>query len=442
MTAILISRFHDCLDEETIRNKVTVRPPPLRGLEALPPAVAAERLRLALHEVFIPNRFSLGFIMEAVGRAYSHSASHFSTEQQYLANVYSPPENEALPLCLTGLAGVGKSEIITALRKVLPGEVKLSSQHFQGERAMHSYWYASAREKATARQQLANILGGEVTDKLNASKLRVECRRRSYLDGISIIILDEVQHHTAGDGVARVTDLLLAMSGIGTPMIYAANYSLCHKLFNRNSEDKQRLLSNPRIMHPDEPRSTDWQEYLRECVRVSNKRFAVDIEQFSDEVYRWTFGLKRLVVFLFQEAYMQARHAGRSKIELSDIAGAYQSSAYASNRIDVEELHRLAHVATPKEGRRDLNCPFGTPMSSSVVCFMAKDRQNRVAQTIYESSRTVQEREDINAMKSREGILRSAKSNRTKAIRQPRGTAEERAQQYQQYLATGKLLLE
>ncbi|MBF0762878.1 transposase, partial [Dysgonomonas mossii] len=58
--------------------------------------------------------------------------------------------------------------------------------------------------------------------------------------------MDETQHINTGEGASKVTDILLTMAAIGPPVIFVSNYSLVHRLFRRNSEDKQRLLSEPR----------------------------------------------------------------------------------------------------------------------------------------------------------------------------------------------------
>ena len=112
MTNIFSARF-DGLDRlADIRSLITVQPDPVAGLEELSPALAAERLSEVLKTIFLPNQFSLDFIKDSVDRARSFSAESFSTDQQYQRRLYHPPENEAFPICLTGLAGVGRAVVI------------------------------------------------------------------------------------------------------------------------------------------------------------------------------------------------------------------------------------------------------------------------------------------------------------------------------------------
>lgn len=393
MTNIFSARFNGLDTLTDIRSLITVQPDPVAGLEELSPALAAERLSEVLKTIFLPNQFSLDFIKDSVDRARSFSAESFSTDQQYQRRLYHPPENEAFPICLTGLAGVGKSQTISALMKVMPGPAPYASAHYHEPHILISYWYASARGKAGGRQLLEDFLGGDATGvRANTSKLLTECRRRVNRDGVSLMMLEEMQHQSTGKGVARVTDILLTMAGLGVPMIYVANYSLGHKLLTRNSEDKQRLLSEPRVMLPDHPDSKAWKEYVLECIRVSGGRVSADPSALVHELYRWTFGIKRLAVQLIKVAYLEARAARRHTITLEDVNKAYLSAAYSSSRDDVEELIRLSVHKSKTGGRPDLRCPFPVPMQSNVLSFARDDRASRVSEKVFVSSLTAEER--------------------------------------------------
>jgi hypothetical protein len=392
--------------------------------------LAAESFSETLKKIFIPNQFSLDLILEAASRARAHSIQNLGTEKQYHARIYYPPEDEVFPTCLTGLAGVGKSETISALRRILPGPVKLVTSHCQSGHILNSHWYASARGKASGRQQLADFLGGEITGRVNTAKLLVECRRRVNRDGVSLVLLEELQHTNTGQGASKVTDLLLTMSGIGIPMIYVANYSLVHKLMKRNSEDKQRLLSEPRVMLPDAPNSTDWYDYIQACLTVSNQRLCADFEELATEVYRWTFGVKRLVTLLLKQAYIEARQAGSDIVRMNDISRAYRSVPFTTNRIDVEDLQRLAIQRHGGSGRPDLICPFEVPMNSNVVEFAIRERDNRINEKIYESSRTSVERAAEKDAKALLGYKKPANSNRAHKPPIKNLTTEEREIRY------------
>ncbi|VVN98439.1 transposase [Pseudomonas fluorescens] len=431
------TRFDGCLDAKKIRGLITVRPEPVGFLSAMDSVIAAESLADVLMKIFLPNEFCLGFIKEMAGRASLHSSKLFTTETEYVSKIYNPPEVEVSPVCLTGLAGVGKSQTIAALRKILPPPMDFTCDHYHGAVKLISHWYASARGKAGGKQLLTDfVLGsGEPGGRWNLSKLLVESRRRANRDGISLVVLEETQHINTGLGASKVTDILLTMAAIGPPMIFVSNYSLVHKLLRRNSEDKQRLLSEPRIMLPDEPESQDWKDYVAECVRVSGGHIRVDIDDLAAELYRSTFGIKRLAVQLLKLAYIECRNAGREYVILCDISRAYRSSGYSSNSKEVEELHFQALQPRSTGRHLDLRCPFDLPieMKSNVVKFARADRDNRVIAKVFDSALNENERSAMKHIDLTPGdVSRPSKPVRRPPV--PKATDDESARDFQKYI--------
>lgn len=429
MNETIAARFNGCLEIDQIRERVTVKPaavPTLSGLDAM---VAAETFADALKQIYLPNEFSLAFIQEMAAKASLHSQKLFSSEVEYVSRIYTPPDVEVSPICLTGLAGVGKTQTITALRKVLPPPVDFSCGHFEGTLPLISHWYASARGKAGGRQMLAGFVP-EIRG--NSAKLLVECRRRANRDGVSLLLLEETQHISTGQGVSRITDILLTLAAIGVPTVYVSNYSLVHKLLGRNSEDKQRLLSEPRIMLPEDPYSSEWRGYIAECTRVSGGHMQGSVDDLAQEIYRTTFGIKRLAVQLIKLAYIEARSAGRECLALPDISRAYRSSAYAANREDVEELHQQALQNRKTGSRLDLRCPFELPGAhrSNVVAFARADRENRVINKVFDSALNEPERAAMKHMEpANSASARPAKAPRT---RLPKASKEDLASAFHQ----------
>nr|WP_256672547.1 transposase [Pseudomonas sp. C1C7] len=347
-------------------------------------------------KIYLPNEFSLNFIKEMAGRASLHSDKLFTSEVEYISKIYNPPEVEVLPVCLTGLAGVGKSQTVAALRKILPPPMDLYCDHYHGAIKLISHWFASARGKASGKQLLIDfVLGSEEPGRgWNLAKLLVECRRRANRDGVSLLLLEETQHINTGLGSAKITDILLTLAAIGPPVIFVSNYSLAHKLLRRNSEDKQRLLSEPRIMLPDQFGSQDWRAYVSECIRVSGGHIQSGIDDLASELHHSTFGIKRLAVQLLKLAYVECRKAGRESVTLADISRAYRSSAYSSNSKEVEELQLLAIQPRTTSVRTDLRCPFDLPSDkiSNVVKFARAERDSRVNARVFDSALNEKER--------------------------------------------------
>lgn len=402
MNKVIVDRFSECLDLEKIRAKVTVRPDPVAALDSLDASIASEQLANTLKQIFIPNEFSLAFIREMVGRASMHSQLLFKSEAEYASKVFNPPEVEVSPVCLTGLAGVGKSQTITALRKVLPLPTDFSCDLYEGTVTLVSHWYASARGRASGKALLEDFVfgDGKRIGRTTVAQLLKESRRRANRDGVSLALLEEMQHTNAGSGAAKVTEILLTMAAIGLPMVFVCNYSLAHKLLGRNSEDKQRLLADPRIMLPDDPGSADWGNYVAECSRVSNGYIKADVGGLAVELYRCTFGIKRLVVLLLKLAYVECRKANRQWVNLIDITRAYRSAAYTASAAEVEELQLQALSNRKKQKHKDLQCPFDLPdaMKSNVVDFTRADRSERVIATVFQSALSEKERAAVRDM--------------------------------------------
>lgn len=386
---VLTSRFEGLGCDDYIKDAVTVFPTPLDDLSTLDAGVAAEALISALKEIFLPNKFVVDFIKEMVGRSVLYCSEMYSTEESYLRGIYDPRDTEVFPICLTGLAGVGKTQLVAALRKVLPGPVEIETAHFSGKLETVSHWYASGRGKSGGRQLLIDFIGDALKSAkpyMNSAALLREGRRRAWREAVALAVLDETQHINTGAGAARVVEIILTLSGIGPSVLFVSNYSLIHKLMARNSEDKQRLLSDPKVMVPDMPGSEHWYDYLKSCVDVAGSNFAVTADEIADEVFKSTHGIKRLVVHLFKAAYSEARAAGRKSVTFVDIVNGYRSIGYASNRMDVEELQRIAVSGKSGRGRIDLVCPFELPSeySTNVASYVRREREiaaNRIAVT-------------------------------------------------------------
>ncbi len=76
-------------------------------------------------------------------------------------------------------------------------------------------------------------------------------------------------------------------------------------------------------MLPDHPESQDWKDYVSECIRVCNGHIQVGIDDLTTELYRSTFGIKRLAVQLLKIAYIECRSAGRKSIKHADVSKAF-----------------------------------------------------------------------------------------------------------------------
>lgn len=403
MTGIITSRFQNLADENFIRSKIEVCPVAVEELESHSPQVAADILRFSLKKIFVPTPFVVGFLQEILGAARLYSQAQFKSELDYIRGIYTPENRvinsslEVEPFCLTGLAGVGKSEAIQALFRLMPSPVGMSSGHFVGEQEIVPYWYVSARGKTSGKQMLLEFLNEQGSRSNNVGRLLSLCQSRAQRFGVPIVILDETQFITKGSGATKPADILLTLAAIGPPMLYVSNFSLLHKLKQRNQEDTQRILSKIRIMAPDELNSESWSKYMSECSRVADGRLILDMD-ISREIYIQTFGIKRLVVQLLSLSYLEARLSGRNHVLIDDIVKASLSSSYALNREDVKHLKSFAATGSmPGRLRPDLICPLDAPHSymANVVSVFKEKRALQMEAKVVEASLTAAERDTL-----------------------------------------------
>jgi hypothetical protein len=186
-------------------------------------------------------------------------------------------------------------------------------------------------------------------------------------------------------------------------------------------------------MLPDDPKSQDWADFVDECVRVSGGRVKAGKDEFATELYRSTFGIKRLAVQLLKLAYIECRAAGRNRIEVEDLHKAYRSSAYTSNARDVEDLQLEAINKGSSRTSLDLRCPFDLPVEfkSNVVSFTRADRDQRVQARVFDSSATETERSVLKHIALPEEKT-PAKSARRASV--PKATDEELMRSFLQYM--------
>lgn len=82
----------------------------------------------------------------------------------------------------------------------------------------------------------------------------------------------------------------------------------------------------------------------------------------------------------------------------------------------------------------DLICPFGETINSNVSDFAIRDRDYRINEKIYQSSRTLSERAAEKDSKALLGYKKPANSNRSRKATIENLTTDERAIRYQKMI--------
>jgi hypothetical protein len=328
----------------------------------------------ALTELFVPTEQVLAIIEQLYRRARAHSVTLYGDRQSYLRHCYGehpmPPKYIA-PIYLTGLAGTGKSELISALQRVMPRDQVIALDDYHPSIPMHSLWRVRMPSSATSRHVYQLLLSGH-DRKLprRADDLADLCRHQAYVLGISLLVIDEFQFVTSSPTAhAQLSSVLLDMSLLGIPMVYVGNYSLGTRLKKRPQEDQERLLADPVFLGPDAATSSDWVRTVAACRAVAPDVLVYDPVRDAAELHRFTAGLKRLLRILIVTAYRRARAVG-ADVDLPQLRATFQSQQYATARQTVQELYRLTTTGASK--RQDLKCPIEQPLEQEAI-----DRRQR-----------------------------------------------------------------
>lgn len=409
MTASLCNpwtaRFSNLLDIEAIRERVRKKPPALQGVSAMPVAAANQALEFVLKALYVPSDQECIIIKGFLERALWHCEKKYPDTRTFLGKVYDQSiidnelEDESKLICLTGPAGVGKSQLIAALGRILGSDSSVDVGHGHSPFPLRGHWHIRVGGTSGIVQMLLPMISSKDNDepkKLSLRKLKAQCRRRAYRDGIAILTADEFQFLTGSEANTQVAKALLFLSYLGIPVIFIANYSLGHRLLKRPPEDQQRILSYPILLLPEPPSSPYWTEYLEECVRVSGGAIAINPVEDGLVIHRYTAGLKRLAVILFCIAYAISRERGATAITRSDIEAAYLSAQFTVNRKAVEEIVRQAITGVPGS-RKDLFCPFDLPKSAQLAATeqWQVSREEEFAKESLVSSMTEKERKGL-----------------------------------------------
>jgi hypothetical protein len=348
----------------------------------------------AMRSIFVPDVQIRRILRILFSLAKGHAETYFDTDIKYLAGLNSklPWGSSMTPAyCLTGLAGVGKSEILSALNRLLAQDGKFSVLGI-GNIPLDTVWPMTLANGAGLNQLLkeyvvpktesSNIVESEIhaAHRADSKDLKLPlllslARRISWRNGVCLITIDEFQRIAAGDSAnAKATSVLLHLQGIGPQLVYCPNYSLVHKLKLRKHEDRHRLLCRPIVVLPLQASDPDWKAYLTALKSVAPDVFSFDPELDAEIFHLYTFGLKRLAVELSTIAFRIARERNcNSIVGIKELLTAYRSIDYSVNREDVEILHKQA--ITGKKVRDDLWCPFTSTEITSTV----KDLSTAVA---------------------------------------------------------------
>lgn len=416
-----VSRFVGDITDQEIIERVGVQPRALHALKSQSEHDAARQLERALQEVFVPTTQIVSLLRRLYATARAYTIEAYPTMDTYLRGIYSIGSREPwqAAICITGLAGVGKSAVFKALSRLMPETCDVDVPG-------HANITARSLERLIMPPGLTSMasllreteLGSEVLAKNTLTA------RAVYRDGVALIGIDEFQGIAAASTAnTRATAAILEVASLGPPVFYIANYSLVHKFLGRAQQEQHRLLSRPFVVHVDPPGSDDWLATLEGYKSIAADVLCFDPRADGDEIHRLTAGIKRFVIALIVVAYRVVRGRGQHKVGIDDLREAYKSLDYSIYRGDVEALTRLA-IEGRLSKRKDLVCPFPQEIRRANVVVAQKAVEHferRLDEQHLISSMTVQEREAMARLQPPSHPTSSAK---VVGIKRKKATAE------------------
>ena len=251
------SRYQISCGQEAERFKSIERLVSSLKLSGREPEAEFGLFQSAMKNTFLCSAQDKKILLTFLALAKCHAMIHFPSESAFVKgiNARSPWGNEMNPaIIFTGLAGTGKTELLRALGRLL-GESSSFDVPGHGCLPLVPAWFLSLIAGPGLNEALSQWIE-QPSDILNSKKIEEEkkkpvsfgrlldlARRISFRDGVCLLPADEFQFVTTSSNAnALATRVLLQLLSIGPRLLYAANYSLVHRLQARNQEDRQRLL--------------------------------------------------------------------------------------------------------------------------------------------------------------------------------------------------------
>lgn len=363
-----VTRYRQIRSDNELDQIINI-PPKVVSLDGRDGDKLAEQLDSALRGFFQSDRQIRKIIRYFLSTAQAHAETHLVADPAYVRGLYNDhPWGEAVrpAICLTGLAGTGKSDLLRALSRVL-GTAMPHAVVGHSNLSLLPLWHLSAADGIGLNTILRPFLeppcdlnGSDVRSRKAASSslLMTLAKRVSWRDAVCLLLVDELQYVSLGsDANTLVTAFLVKLLGIGPRVGFCANFSLLHKLLRRKQEDHQRLLSRPLVMEPLTAEDLDWVAYLGQVRSVAPDVLVFDPRQISASMHLYTFGTRRLVVELVVLAFRIARERSqKGTVGGQELLVAYRHRDYTVNREAVEMLHKQAILK--RQIREDLWCPL------------------------------------------------------------------------------------
>lgn len=322
-------------------------------------------------EVFLCDDQNRSLIRRMLAAGRAHARLNFLSNEDFDARVATDHPWIFLPqapLGISGLSGIGKSSLLKAMDRLAASRRSHVDTMILGNLPLRPMWTATVRDAGSVADILEQLLADGVDRRIDspatgnrgrapveapkrvAKNLKKLVRVRSYRNGVSVIVLDELQFGSKGDACTWITSLVLQLMGFGPLVVYTTNFSLLHKLSAGNNEVKRRLLSNVIEMQPFSSVNHDWLNFLKEIMSILPGAWDFGAHDAADPILRYSYGVRDNAVTLLREALKTARaEVADARVSIRHIEKAYLSAEFSARRVDVEALMSHSHLRRRKD---------------------------------------------------------------------------------------------
>ncbi len=389
--------------DQALAERVRVAPQPLTGIHEARPDTARKLLMHAIEQTYRPSAQDLRLIRRLYDMAGAHARLALSSEQQFMDGIRKLPSiyREAPMTMLTGHAGVGKSALIRAARRLVPNDLTVEPSKALPPFRISPWLHLDIKANIRAPDLLNEAMSSAGVDEvftLGGPKEFSRGAQRLYQAGACGVLLDELQFINRSTGASTLTvKILTRLTELQLPIAYACNYSLGHKLKRRPPEDVTRLMSSPLIVLPDLAADPAFVGYLEDIKIVMDGVLKIDAEGDAAEIHNMTFGLRRLVIRLIACAYVIARELpGKPRslpcVTMEHLKAAYLHVDFQFDRLAVEQCQNAALGFSGVA--EDYLCPFELPPAEQALQKAHADqlRQRQLNDALHKASMTRDER--------------------------------------------------
>jgi hypothetical protein len=371
-----IARFIGTVGADVIRARVSIEAVSVGDISKSPPMEAENRLRSGLKNFYVPSEAELRLLVSWVDLAHTYSRTAYPSLAQYMGQLHAREitGGQYPAICLASLAGEGKSCLLEALARALPGDadVQLPSDLVHPT-PMRAAQLIRVQASSTLRELIEPLLPPDMRQRVNPkgelenaesgirtppAGLARRASRTCFKEGVAAVLLDETQFAShSPQASAKATGWLLTFQQLPPPTVYAVNYVLLQRLYDRADYDKDRILSDVNVLVPDPPQSKDMVNHLSACQAVVQELIGFKLADESDLIFQLTANVKRKVRELLVLSYLLARSAGAKLITKDHLLSAYKSDRYKGMREDVIAIFTQSVTGKPVPKYSALWCP-------------------------------------------------------------------------------------